>query len=120
MFGTKPADFLITGEEKPRFNLRGMEDVTKSENATAIIAANTLGTHENIFIRGKANVADWFIMNGVQMCDQHDGSLPVNEDKIAFADESSALENFAEPFKELLLSGTEKMFERNHAGTSIF
>ena len=119
-FSPKPANFFVTGEEKPRFNLRGMEDVTESENATAIIAANALRTHENIFIGGKANVANGFVVNSVQMSDEQNGSVAANEDKIALADERIALENFAEPFKELLLSGAKEMFELNHAGTSIF
>lgn len=104
-FRAKSANFFVTSEEKPRFNLRGMEDVAESENATTIIAANALRTHENIFIGGKANVANGFIMNGIEMSNKQNGSLPPNEDKIALADESSVLEKFAEAFEELFLSG---------------
>ena len=42
IFGTKPADFLVAGKEKPRFNLCGIIDFAESENATAIITANAL------------------------------------------------------------------------------
>lgn len=116
----KPANFFVAGEKKPRFNLSGVEDVTKSENATTIIAANALRTHENIFIGGKANVANGFIMNGIEMSNKQDRSLPMNENKVAFADERDTVEFFAEAFKKLFLRRSKKMFELDHAGTSIF
>ena len=68
--GTKSTYFLVARKEQPRLNLRGMEDVTKSENATSIVAANALRTYQNVVVSGNANVVDRFFMNGVQMSDE--------------------------------------------------
>ena len=65
IFSPKSANFFVTAKEKPRFNLRGMEDVAKSENATAIIAANTLRRHKDISVSRNANIANRLFMNGV-------------------------------------------------------
>lgn len=45
--------------------LNGVVQV-RSINIVVEIAANTLRTHDNIFISGKANVANGFIVNGVE------------------------------------------------------
>ena len=57
-------------------------------------------------------------MNGVEMSDKHDGSLPVDENEIALANQSVAFECFGETFEELLLRGAEEIFQILHAGTS--
>ena len=79
------ANFLISGKQEPWFNLRGLEDFDKSENAATVVAANALRTHEDIAVSGNANVVNGFFVHRVEMCDEHDGSLPVDENEIAFA-----------------------------------
>ena len=70
IFSPKPANFFVTAKEKPGFNLRGMEDIAECEDTAAIIAANALRTYENIFVGGKTNIANGFIMNGVEVGDE--------------------------------------------------
>ena len=95
---------------------RGLKNFDDSKDTAPVIAAN--GTHENIFIRGKTDVVNGFIMNGVQMSNEHDGSKPANGNEIDFTGESLAFEYFANPFEDLLLSRAQEMFEINHAETS--
>jgi len=57
-------------------------------------------------------------VNGVKVCDEHDGSLSVNENEIVLAKQGIGFEFFGESFKELLLSRAEKVFQRNHADIS--
>ena len=117
-FGTKSADFFVTRKEEPRFNLRGLKDFAQSKNTATIIAANALWTHKDISVRGEANVVNGLFMNGVQMCHEHDGSLPVYEDKIAFIDESFVFKFIGESLEKLFLSWAQKVFQILHAGTS--
>ena len=85
-FSPKSADFLVAGEKKPRFNLRGVVNLEKSKNAATIIAANALRAHQDIAVSGSANVADRLFVNGVEMCGEHDGSLTVDENEIVLAE----------------------------------
>ena len=114
----KPANFLVTAEEKPRFNLRGQEDMDESKATATIVAANALRAHDDIFVSGNADVFDGLFVNGVQMRNKHNGSLPVNEKEIALADERLALEFFAKTLEQLLLRGSEEIFQILHADTS--
>ncbi len=90
----------------------------ESKDATAIIAANALRAHDDVAVSRDADVFDGLFVNGIHVCDKHDGSLPVNENEIAFADERLSLEFFAEAFEKLLLSGAKEIFQSIHAGTS--
>ena len=102
----KPANFLVTAEEKPRFNLRGQEDMDESKATATIVAANALRTHDDIFVSGNADVFDGMFVNGVQMSNKHDWSLPVDENEITLADKRLAFEFFTKPLEELFLSRT--------------
>ena len=118
LFSPKPADFLVTTEKEPRFDFRKAVDFAESKNAAPVVAANALRAHDNVAVSGKADVANGFFVNGVEMSDEHDGSLSANENEIALAEQSVALEFFGEPVEELLLSGTKEIFKGSHAGTS--
>lgn len=118
-FSPDTADFLVTRKEKPRFNLCRRVDFDESKNAAAIVAANTLRAHEDITVSRFADVANGFFMNGIEMGDQHNRSLPANEDKVTLADESLALEFLAEPLEELLLRGAQEVFQGFHAEASF-
>ena len=85
-FGTEPADFLVATEQEPRLDFRKAVDLDESKDAATIIAANALRAHDDVAVRGKADVFDWFFVNCVEMCDEHDGGLSVDENEVAFAD----------------------------------
>ena len=82
----KPTNFLITAEQEPRLDFGEAINFDESKNATAIIAANALRGHKDIFISGEANIANGLFMNRIKMSNEHDRSLPVNENEIGFAD----------------------------------
>ena len=117
-FSPKPADFLVTAEQEPRLDFCELVNFDESENATAIIAANALRGHEDISVSGEANIANRLFMNGIKVCDEHDGSLSANEYEITFTNERFAFEFFGEPLEKLLLRGAEEIFQILHAGTS--
>lgn len=117
-FSSKPADFLVTRKQGPRLDFGKTVDFDESENAATIVAANALRAHEDVFVRGKADVANGFFVNGIEMCDEHDGSLPVDENEITLVEQSIGFECFGEAFEELLLSRAEEIFQIVHAGTS--
>ena len=52
------------------------------------------------------------------VCDEHDGSLPVDENEVALVEQSIAFKFLGEAFEELFLRGAEKIFQGSHAGTS--
>ena len=117
-FSTEPANFFLATEKKPRLNLCALIDFDESKTTAPVITANALRGHKDIFVSGEADVANRLFMNRVEMRDEHNGSLPANEDKIAFTDERFAFEFFAKPLEELLLSGTQEIFQDSHADTS--
>ena len=86
VFSPKSADFLVTRKKEPRLNLRSMVNLEKSENATAIIAANALRTHQNISVSGEANIANGLFVNGIDMSYEHNGRDAFDENKATFID----------------------------------
>lgn len=118
-FSPDTANFLVSSEQEPRFNLRGAEDVDESKATTTVIAANALRRHKDITVSGSTNVAYRFFVHRVEMCDEHNRSLPANEDKVTLADERLALEFLAEPLEELLLRGAQEVFQMFHAEASF-
>ena len=118
LVSSKPADLLITAEQKPRLDFGKAVDFDESKDAATIVAANALRAHDDVAVNGKANVADRFFVNGVKVCDEHNGSLPMDENEIALAEQSIALEFFSKAFEKLLLRGTKEIFQDSHADTS--
>ena len=118
LFSPKPADFLVTAEQKPWLDFGTAVDFDESKDAATIVAANALRAHDDVAVRGKAKVANGFFVNGIQMRDKHDGSLPVDENEISLAEQSVAFEFFGEAFEKLLLSRAEEVFQIFHADTS--
>ena len=84
-FCAKPANFFIATEQEPRLDFGKLVNFYESENATAIIAANALRGHKDISVSGEANIANGLFMDGIEMSDEHDGSLSLNENEISFA-----------------------------------
>lgn len=117
-FSSKPADFLVTRKQGPRLDFGKTVDFYESENATTIVAANALRTHDDVSVSRNADVLDGLFVNGIQMRDKHDGSLAVNENEIALVEQSIGFECFGEAFEELLLKRAEEIFQIVHAGTS--
>ena len=85
-FSTEPANFFVATEQEPRLDFGKTVGFDESEDAATIVAANTLRAHDDVAVNGKANVADRFFVNGVKVCDEHNGSLPMDENEIALAD----------------------------------
>ena len=85
-FSTKSTNFLVATEQEPRFDFGNPIDFDESKDAATIVAANALRAHDDIFVSRDADVLDGLFVNGVEMSDEHDGSLPTNENEIALAD----------------------------------
>ena len=117
-FSPKPANFLVATEQEPRLDFGKPIDFDESKDAATIVAANALRAHDDVAVSGNADVANGFFVNGVEVCDEHDGRDAFDENEIAFAEQRVAFEFFSEAFEELLLSGAEKIFQRSHADTS--
>lgn len=85
-FSPKPADFLVAAEQKPRLDFGKAINFDESENAATVVATNSLRAHDDVTVSGKADVANGLFVNGVEVGDEHDGSLPVDENEVALAD----------------------------------
>ena len=86
LFSTEPADFLVATEQKPRLDFGKAVDFDECKDAATIVAANALRTHQNISVSRDADVFDVLFVNGVEVCDEHDGSFSMDENEIALAD----------------------------------
>ena len=111
LFSPKSADFFVTAEQEPRFDFGKAIDFDEGKDAAPVIAANALRAHDDVAVSRNANVANGFFMNGVEMSDEHDGSLPVDENEVALVEQSIAFEFFSETFEKLLLSGAQEIFQ---------
>ena len=109
-FSTKSANSFVTAEQEPRFDFGKAVDFYEGEYTATIVAANALRTHDDVAVSGSADVANRLFVNGVEMCDEHNGSLSMDKNKIVFVEQSVSLEFFGEPFEKLLLRGTKEIF----------
>ena len=79
----KPADFFVATKQEPRLDFGQAINLDESENPAPIVAAYALRAHDDIFVSRNADVFYGMFVNGVEVSNKHDWSLPVNEDKIA-------------------------------------
>ena len=119
LLSSKPANFLVASKQEPRFDLRGMVNFDDSKDAATVVTANSLRAHQDVSVFRRADLFDGFVVNGVQMSDEHDGSGTANENEVALAKNRLALELFCEELEQLFLSGTQEVFKRFHAETSL-
>ena len=85
---------------------------------TPVITANALRGHKDIAVFRFADVLNRFNVNSVEMSDKQNRSESMNENEIVLTSSGVAFEFLAEAFEELLLSGTQEVFQVIHAETS--
>ena len=61
--------------------LCALKDFDESKTTAPVITANALRGHEDIFISRNTYIANGLFVNGVHVSDEHNRSLPVNENK---------------------------------------
>lgn len=100
------ADFFVARKEKPRLNCRQIMCPYESEATATIVAADALRGRKNISVVRRVDFPNGLFVNGVHVCDKHDGRDALDENEVTATDERFTFEAFAEPPKKLFLSGT--------------
>ena len=117
-FGPDAANLLIAGEQEPRLDPRLLIDGGQRIDTAPVITADALRGHQNVPVPILADMLHRLLVNRVEMGQQHDRRFSTDDDVLVLADDRAVTIHGAQLGEQLLLGGSQVIFQRFHTASA--